>query len=128
MFSADEPNTYNILKVAGSLLGKLHTEGTKALISFAVSGENHYNFGKLLSESTKAKIRIPKTEQTKTKMSVVKGGGTIYVYDSQGILVNTFCSARKAAESLKCCHKTIKRYSITGKLFQEQWILSAVLK
>lgn len=31
-------------------------------------------------------------------MSVVKGGGTIYVYDSQGTLVNTFSSARKAAE------------------------------
>jgi hypothetical protein len=60
-------------------------------------------------------------------MSVVKGGGTIYVYDSQGTLVNTFSSARKAAEYFYCCHKTIKRYSINGKLFKEQWILSASL-
>lgn len=35
----------------------------------------------------------PKSEET--KMSLVKGGGTIYVYDSQGTLVNTYCSARR---------------------------------
>jgi len=127
MFSADEPDTYNILKVVGSSLGKLHSEETKTKISFAISGENHYNFGKLLSEETKAKMRIPKSEETKTKMSIVKSGRTIYVYDSQGTLVNTFSSARKAAEYFYCCHKTIKRYSINGKQFQDKWILSASL-
>jgi hypothetical protein len=34
-------------------------------ISLVISGENHYNFGKLLSEETKAKMRIPKSEETK---------------------------------------------------------------
>jgi len=33
IFSEDEPNTYNILKVAGSSLGFNHSEKTKAKLS-----------------------------------------------------------------------------------------------
>jgi hypothetical protein len=40
-------------------------------------------------------------------MSVAKGGSTIYVYDSQGSLVNSFSSARKAAVHFKCSYPTI---------------------
>jgi len=71
---------YNILKIAGSLLGfrhseetkakmstdrqddkhplfgKSHSENTKAKISKALSGKAHFNFGKSLSEETKNKI------------------------------------------------------------------------
>jgi hypothetical protein len=36
------------------------------------------------------------TPDTLVKMSIVKGGGIIYVYNTQGSLVNTFSSARKA--------------------------------
>jgi hypothetical protein len=35
---------------------------------------------------------------TIVKMSIAKGGSIIYVYDTQSILVNSFSSARKAAE------------------------------
>jgi len=38
------------------------------------------------------------TTEIITRMSYVKGGGTVFVYDTQGTLVNTFSSARKAAE------------------------------
>ena len=49
-------------------------------MSEAKSGVNHPLFGKTPSIKTKALI------------SAALGGGTIFVYDSDGILVNTFCS------------------------------------
>jgi hypothetical protein len=42
-------------------------------------------------------------------MSVAKGTA-IYVYDSNGTLVNTFSSGRKAAEHFDCSHPTIFKY------------------
>jgi hypothetical protein len=56
-------------------------------------------------------------------MSVAKGTA-IYVYDSNGTLVNTFSSGRKAAEHFDCSHPTILKYSINGLVFKGQWILS----
>lgn len=61
---------------------------------------------------------------TLVKMSLAKGGGTIYIYDTHGSLVNSFHSARKAAEFLKTDHQVIMRYLRSGKVFKEQWILS----
>ena len=66
-----------------------------------MSGQNHYNFGKSLSVEVKAlisKIHKGKTvsAEAKTKISITKGTA-IHVYDTQGSLVNTFSSARKAA-------------------------------
>lgn len=52
IFSEDEPNTYNLLKVAGSILGYKHTEESLAMMS----GENNHFFGKIHSEETKAKL------------------------------------------------------------------------
>jgi group I intron endonuclease len=46
IFLDDEPNTYNILKEAGSSLGYIHLAETKAAISEALKGENSTNFGK----------------------------------------------------------------------------------
>jgi group I intron endonuclease len=117
---------YNILEVAGSLFGFIHTEQTKAKISkaltgenhpiFGITGENHPRFGISISNDTIAKMgkaqrRIDRTgdnyprkmlgrthtPDTLAKMSVAKGRGIIYVYDTQGSLVNTFSSTRKAA-------------------------------
>jgi group I intron endonuclease len=104
IFSLDEPNTYNILKVAGSLLGYKHSEETKALvskthkgkivsaetiakISEAKLGNNHPLFGKTHSDETKAKISlankgisrnkgIPKSPETKALMSFANKGKT----------------------------------------------------
>jgi hypothetical protein len=86
---------------------------------------------KSLSEETKLKISeaikgIPKTEGHKTNLSIVKGGGTIFVYDTQGSLVNSFSSARKAAEHFKSSHPTIVRYVKNGQLFQDKWKLSII--
>jgi group I intron endonuclease len=109
--------------------GKVKSEETKQKMSEAKSGENHPNFGKSLSAEIKAKLREVNlgkslSTETKVKLSITKGGGSIFVYNTHGLLVNNFSSARETAKFFNCCHKTIKRYSINGKLFKEQWVLS----
>jgi group I intron endonuclease len=189
IFSLDEPNTYNLLKVAGSSLGitisaetkalmseahkgKTHSTETKAKISEAMSGENNpmYGksgenhpmfgktgennpmfgknhsgvnnpmFGKTHSMETLVKMSNAKSSEnnpmfgkchstdTKALMSIAKGGSTIYVYDSQGSLVNTFSSARNAAVEYDTTRSTATGYVKNGKLFQEQWFLSLSAK
>ena len=59
-FSEDVPNTYNILKVAGSLLGFKHSEESIAIISVALKGKN---LGKLYSPETKAKMSEAKAAE-----------------------------------------------------------------
>jgi hypothetical protein len=58
IFSEDKPNTYNILKQAGSLLGFIHSSETKALMSEALSGEKNPRgfLGKTHSAETLAKM------------------------------------------------------------------------
>jgi group I intron endonuclease len=137
IFSEDELNTYNILKVAGSLLGFRHTNESKVLMSKAKAGDNNHNYGKSFSENIKALMSEAKTgenhpmysknhhPETLTKMSITKGGGIIYVYNvDKSLLVNSFPSARKAAEHFNCNHSTIKKYTLNGEIFKEEWILS----
>lgn len=50
IFSSDKPNTYNLLKVAGSMLGFNHSIESIA----KMSGENNHFFGKTHTEETKA--------------------------------------------------------------------------
>jgi group I intron endonuclease len=85
-------------------------------MSIAKKGEDNPNFEKNLST------------ETIVKMSVAKGGGTIFVYDTNGSLVNSFCSTRKAAEFFNCTHPTIKKHYSNGKLYKKLWIFSTVLK
>ena len=167
IFKEVEPNTYNILKIAGSSLGYDHSEEVRAKIrealsdpivrakmsegkkgalnpmfnkevtpetrakmsanisealsdpeirakkSIAISGAKHPNFGKVASAETKA------------KMSAAQGT-TIFVYNSEGSLVNT--SARKAGIFFNCSFTTIKKYVISGELFQGKIILSITAK
>jgi group I intron endonuclease len=133
---------YNILSTAGSSLGSVYSEETIAKMSeakkgesnpmFGRTGENHPFYGKIHSDETIAKLREanldkPKTEETKLKMSISKGGGTIFVYDSDSTLVNTFCSTREAAKFFNCSHTLIANYIKNGKLFQGKWILSTTI-
>jgi group I intron endonuclease len=151
IFSVDKPNTYNILKVAGSSLGYKHSDESLAKMSQANKGESNPFYGRIhsaefksrMSEANKGKVKSEETKQkmseakvgqsnpmfsrthsaeSKTKMSLAKGT-TIYVYNTQGSLVYTFSSARKAAEHLKCSHVTITNYIKNGKLLQDVWKL-----
>jgi group I intron endonuclease len=134
---------YNILRFARSSLGYKHTEESKEKIrvssqsrkhseeakskmSESKIGENNPMFGKIGENNPN--FGKSRSSDSRTKMSIIKGGGTIFVYDSNSSLVNSFPSARKAAEELNCDHKTIIRYTKSGKLFRDQWILSTSLK
>lgn len=101
---------YNINPIAGSRLGSQHTKETKALMSFAKAGENHPMFGRTLPAETLDKISATK-------------GTPIFQFDTKGILVNTFSSARQAATNFNCSKTTIKKYAINGELFQGKWTL-----
>jgi len=131
------------------LFGKSHTAETIAKIQAANSGENHPNYGKNRSAETRTKISEAlsgennpmygrtsvnhpmygksHSVETLAKMSAAKGG-TIYVYNiDKTTLVNSFPSARKAAEFFNCCHQTILNNSKNGKIFKEKWFLSTSL-
>jgi group I intron endonuclease len=77
----------------------------------ANSGTKIQNFGKIISIETLA------------KMSVAQGT-TIFVYDLNNYFINTFSSIRKAGKYFNCSFTTIKKYTLTEKLFQDKWILS----
>jgi group I intron endonuclease len=134
---------YNILMVAGSSLGYKHTEKALTKISEASKGKLHSpetkglmsetHKGKKFSLEHRTKISTAKKDKKfslehRTSISAAKGLGTIFVYDLQGSLENTFSSARNAAEFFNCSHPTITKYTISGKLFKKQWILSLYKK
>jgi len=149
IFSVDKPNTYNILKVAGSPIGYKHTE--EALAKF--SGRNHPLFGKSRLPETIVKISnamIGKTHSAETKaligkvhkgkclsaetkalMSLAKNK-IIFVYtldsDSKGLILHKFFnSCIDAAKYFDCTTRTLSRYLDKNKLYKNQWILSSSL-
>jgi len=125
-------------KISEALTGKVLSETTKENISKAHTGKflseetklkiSETLSGKILIEATRAKIREVNTgkilsEETKEKMSKTLGT-TIYLYSSdKSSLINTFNSYRKAAEHFNVDKGTILRYTKSGKLFKEQWVL-----
>jgi group I intron endonuclease len=117
---------YNINLIAGSRLGAQHSKDSIARMSeiqrnidrtgeenpmYGKTGDNHPRFGK--SHSTVSRTKISETK-----------GTIIYVYDSEGLLVNSFSSANKASEEFNCSHTTIIRNAKNNKLFQGKWYLS----
>lgn len=109
IFSADESNTFNILTVAGSRLGSKHTP--ESLAKFSGANNPRGMLGKCHSAEAIDKIRASQ-------------GTAIFVYDSQGSLVNTFSSAREAGKEFDAHHQTIMKYVRNGNIFQEKWYLS----
>lgn len=71
IFSKDGPNTYNILKVAGSLLGYNHSDETIVKIREAKIGEHSHMFGQTGNNHPRfGKIHFAEAQ---VKMSVAKG-------------------------------------------------------
>lgn len=137
IFSFDEPNTYNLLKVAGSSLGFKHTEKskvlmsearkgkthstkTKALISAAMSGENHPYFGKTGENH-------PMFGRTGENNSLSK---KVFVYSKETptTLSYEFASCTETSIHFKCSVKTISIYLKNGKTFKKKWNLSSSQK
>ena len=127
---------FNILKTAGSSLGYKHTEESKILMSkvqnsIDKTGENNPMFGKTHSAETRAKMSEAHKGKSQSAETIAKisatQGTAIYIYNSVGILVNTFTSAKKAALHFECSQSTILKYAQNGQKFKENWILSTSL-
>jgi NADH-ubiquinone oxidoreductase chain 6 len=158
---------YNILTIAGSPLGRKHSEEAKARMSASTKGMKHSEKtkaqisltktgvqmseetrlklinrkiteetrakmsiaqkGRLITEVHKEKLRKPKTEEVKARMSASARKNPVFVYasDSPTILFLSFESNTKAAKYFDCNIRTISRNLDTNKPFRGKWLLSS---
>ncbi len=133
---------YNILKVAGSILGYKHTEESIA----KRTGENNHFYGKTHTEETKTKLRdinLGKSHsaETKAKIGLTRKGlplhkntlekirKKVFVYDKDNrtTLFKEFESYSEAGKFFECNVATISRNINKDKLFKDKWILSSSL-
>lgn len=104
----------SLLKMSASAKGRKLTEDTKNLLSLALKGTNNHNFGKTLSEETKAKIREGRigksflSEASKAKMSENRGTA-VKVLDLITKEQLVFTSIKKAAEFVGVTQPTLSR-------------------
>ena len=131
---------YNILKNAGSSLGMKHSEVTIKKMSlvkkginnpqFGLLGKDSAFFGKEHSEETKYKISLSKLGSTHSqdiKDKISKSmGTTIYVYDLNYNLLNSFTSATRAGKHFKSKTHTIIKYAGSNVIFRKEYILSFI--
>jgi len=100
--------------------GETHSEEAKARISEALKGRTAETLAKL-SEAKKGENHpfFGKTHSAETisKISIARGGGTVYVYNTQGLLINCFSSARKAGLHFDVTFSTIFKYAQNGQIF-----------
>jgi len=126
----EEPNTYNLLKVAGSLLGFEHSAETLEIMRNTKSSENNPMFGKTHSDETKEKMSIAKSENKNASKMV-------YVYSfnpdtKEAILDKSFNSCTEVTEYFNCSTRTISNYLDKNKVYKDKlhkklWILSSSL-
>ena len=140
---------YNILSVASSSLGKLHSEETKSKISITLKGRS-------LSEETKEKMSITRTgkrfsEETKNKLSELRIGkpspfagkthseetrkkmsegigSKVEVFNKDTLETKIYPSNIKAAEALACSESTIRYYLKQSKPFKGKYLFKKIDK
>ena len=112
---------YNICKIAGSTLGKMHSESTKEKIRNSLTGNNNPNYGKHHSYETRKKIGkaiklsnrifiMPKMRlETKLKLSLVSIGVNVKMYDSSNNFIKEFPSINSTAKYFDVGSTTINK-------------------
>lgn len=140
---------YNILSVASSSLGKLHSEETKLKISNTLKGRSLskevkekmsiIRRGKIFSEETKNKLselRIGKpspftgkthTDETRKRMSE-SIGSKVEVFNNETLETNIYPSNIKAAEALACSESTIRYYLKQNKPYKGKYLFKKIGK
>jgi group I intron endonuclease len=110
---------YNILKVAGSLLGYKHTQESLTKISLS-------NLGKTHSVETVNKIKIAlRGEKNPMSKNVL-----VYSFDLETkdmVLYKSFNTCIEAAKYFDCSTRNLSRYLDKNKLYKKQWILLSSL-
>lgn len=110
---------YNILKIAGSTLGRVHSISTRKKISNSIKGINHPNYGKHHSYETRKALSakflnrvhiMPKMKlETKLKLSLVTIGVNVKIFDLQDKLIKEFSSINSAAKYYGVASSTINK-------------------
>jgi group I intron endonuclease len=141
---------YNILRIAGNLLGYKHSKETIAKMILAKSGKknplygrtgvNSHLFGKTLSEEAKKNLSIVNKnkkykQETLDKISLALTGSNnfqskkVFLYSSENplILYKEFETYTSAAEYIGCHSSHIRRIIDKDKLFKNKWILRSNL-
>lgn len=116
---------YNICKIAGSTLGKVHSKSTKEKIGKSRKGKGknyHHTF------ETREKIRakhlnrihiMPKMQdETKLKLSLRSIGMNVKVYDSFNSFVMEFSTINSTAKHFGVSSSTIKRVLKNGMSYK----------
>ena len=124
---------YNILKIAGSLLGFQHSSSTIVKFQKAKENENNPMFGKFHSEETILKMSTIKKGKSRSEETKLKIGLTnskkIYLFvndhvsDSQIILFKSFNNYTEAANYLNCSIRNLSRYVDKNKPLNKKWVL-----
>jgi group I intron endonuclease len=113
---------YNILKIAGSLLGYKHTIELIEKFSIAKQSKNHPMFGK--SHSLDAITKISQAlsgENNSMSKSVFVYSFNLEIKDF--ILYKSFNTCIDAAKYFNCSTRSISRYLDKNKIYKKQWIL-----
>jgi group I intron endonuclease len=141
---------YNILKIAGNLLGFKHSKEALSKMSLAKSGKNNPmhgktgnncpSFGRTLSEEHRLKLSVINKnkkykQETLNKISLALTGGKnykskkVYLYLSENSLIlhKEFETYTFAAEYIGYHSSHIRRIIDKDKLFKNKWILHSNL-
>lgn len=124
---------YNILKVAGSVLGFKHSETTKAKMRINNLGKKHtYETRQKIGLGIKLSVKVnikPKliTMDTKLKLSSRSRGVSLKVFDLENNLINIFPTLTSATEYFKVSHKTLNKIPNRG-IYDGKFIFKYELK
>jgi len=121
---------YNILKIAGSLLGFKHSEATIIKFKLAKKSINNPMYGKVHLQETKLRISETKkgssmTEEAKLKISL-SSRRKLYLYTNdttsseKKVLFKIFDSYSATAEYLNCSTRSLSRYVDKNKLLKKK--------
>jgi len=124
---------YNILKLAGSRLGKKQSEEVKQLISDGLKGRK-FSKDCVVKMKIAAKLRLGnktsffgKTHSIETKYKIsLKNYIWVKVTDIETNTDKLFLSNVDAANYLDIGESTLRRYKKTGKLFKDKYYITNV--
>jgi len=118
LFSLPSHLRFNFASVAGATMsGQSHTEETKAKISTTKKG--HF-----VSEGTKALMSTRmQGENNPNYGKVAANAAAVLVYNTDGTLVQSFSSQSAAAKFFGIDRSNISRYIKSGRTFRENFVL-----
>lgn len=124
---------YNLLKVAGSSLGYIHTENTLAKMKERRLNWTEEQKAKILSHLKNHNTSADQREKSRQRMIEYNKskGISVEILDTKTNEVSSYSSLRQAAEALGCVHRTIllaeksKKEGIS-KLIKKRFLIKSI--